>query len=159
MANGWCRLTSVKGARLSAFSCSQGLGRLTQGPPSANASTILADLIDGALQLYHKQAIPAGTSVDAQSKILSMAATDGLARIGAECDVNTGASTLDEGGHNEQSYETGENSITLCRRDWCSQGYFVDDLSGPAILNGTVQDLRGNYEQLSSGFSNNVTGN
>jgi hypothetical protein len=51
---------------------------------SANSSTVLTDLIDGALQTFHRQGPRTRTPVDVQSKILSMAVADGLARIGAE---------------------------------------------------------------------------
>lgn len=61
---------------------------------SANSLTVLAELIDGAMVIAHHQAINTGAAVEAQSKILSMAVADGLARIGAEYNVNKGISNL-----------------------------------------------------------------
>jgi len=125
---------------------------------SANSSTVLADLIDGALQVSHEQTTKTGEVVDAQSKILSMAVADGLARIGAEYNVNKGISTLLQS-TSGQIYDPMNSTITLCRKAWCSQGYFVDNVLGPAILNGTVDDFRASYEMLAYGFWGNVTGN
>lgn len=58
-----------------------------------------------------------------------------------------------------QIYDPMNSAITLCRKGWCSQGYFVDNALGPAILNGTVNDFSASYEMLSHGFWANVTGN
>ena len=124
---------------------------------SANSSTVLAELIDNALQVYYEQVPVIGAPVDAQTKILSMAVADGLARIGAEYNVNQGVSSFSYGGYDDQTYDTRNSTVTLCRRDWCSQGYFVDSIRGPAILNGTVQDFRAYYEQLSYVTYSNVT--
>lgn len=126
---------------------------------SANSSTVLADLIDGALQTFQRQGPRLLTPVDVQSKILSMAVADGLARIGAEYNVNNGVSPVLEGGSDSQGYDTMANMITICRRGWCSQGYFVDNLLGPAILNGTVSDFSAYYQELDYTFWQNVTGN
>jgi len=126
---------------------------------SANSSTVLTDLIDGALQTFHRQGPRTRTPVDVQSKILSMAVADGLARIGAEYNVNNGVSTVLQGSTGPQGYDTMGNTITLCRRGWCSQGYFVDNLLGPAILNGTVNDFVAYYQELDYTIWQNVTGN
>lgn len=126
---------------------------------SANSSTVLADLIDGALQTFRRQGPRTRTPVDVQSKILSMAVADGLARIGAEYNVNNGVSTVLQSSSGAQGYDTMANTITLCRRGWCSQGYFVDNLLGPAILNGTVHDFFAYYHELDYTIWQNVTGN
>lgn len=126
---------------------------------SANSSTVLADLIDDALQTFRRQGPRTRTPVDVQSKILSMAVADGLARIGAEYNVNNGVSTVLQSSSGAQGYDTMANTITLCRRGWCSQGYFVDNLLGPAILNGTVHDFLAYYHELDYTTWQNVTGN
>lgn len=114
---------------------------------SANSSTVLAELVDSAMLVAHGQATHPGEGVEAQSKILSMAVADGLARIGAEYNVNKGI------------YDPMNSTFTLCRKGWCSQGYFVNSAFGPAILNGSVNDSSTSYEILSQGFWVNVTGN
>ena len=116
-------------------------------------STMLVDLIDNAMQVFQKLSGASGSRVHAQAKILSMAVADGLARIGAEYNVNYGVSTLFQGA-DTQAYNTYNSTITLCRNGWCSQGSLIDDLRGPAILNGTVERFREYFPALGYGYFN-----
>lgn len=59
---------------------------------SQNSSTVLADLVDGAIETSKDQATSTGSMVGTITKILSMAVADGISRIGAEHNVNTGVS-------------------------------------------------------------------
>lgn len=78
----------------------------------------MADLIDQAMQKYRQGST--GTPVLTQSKILSMAVADGIARIGAEFKANLGivGYRACSGG---LSYDVGSNNITICRGNWCSR--------------------------------------
>lgn len=131
---------------------------------SSNSSTKLADLIDGASQILKKQENPAGTLVDAQTKILSMAVAEGLSRIGAEYNVNRGVDDLVQASSNShaqtiRAYNTYNSTITLCRKGWCYEGRLVDYTKGPVILNGTREDFRPFYTELSIDTYDNVAGN
>ena len=78
----------------------------------------MADLIDQAMQ--KSQQGSTDTPVQAQSKILSMAVADGIARIGAEFKANLGVSKLKNCGDG-LLYDVGSNNITICRGNWCSR--------------------------------------
>ena len=83
-----------------------------------NSSTVMANLIDQAMQKFRQGST--GTPVSTQSKILSMAVADGIARVGAEFKANLGIDKVKScaGG---LSYDVGSNNITICRGDWCSR--------------------------------------
>ena len=78
----------------------------------------MADLIDQAMRKVRQGSTY--TPVMTQSKILSMAVADGIARVGAEFKANSGI-VSNKGCSGGVLYDVASNNITICRGDWCSR--------------------------------------